>query len=296
MNGKREEDGRAGIDAGATLWKLARFFRRGEELELAAVPAGAVEAVRDRLAGWRPTQVHLTGGGAARLAAALAEPGTSAAVREVSEFVAWARGAPLLAARAGWVLPERYLLVSLGTGTSILEVTQGVATRVSGLTLGGGALLGLGRLLCRTDSFAEVAALAERGDRSRVDLTVGDVYPEGGIALDPRLTAASFAKVASEDPADLAQALVGLLGENVGISCAALARAMGLETLVVGGSAVSASPLLGEILRLAARVGGADAWLLPDGAFCGAVGAAALADVADVADGADIADGPGEPF
>ena len=272
--GSGQRGGRAGIDAGATLWKLAGFSRGGEELELAAVPAGAIAAVRDRLAGWEPTQVHVTGGGAARIAAAL----IGAPVQQVSEFAAWARGAPLLAARAGWVLPERYLLVSLGTGTSILEVAGGVATRVSGLTLGGGALLGLAQLLCRSDSFAEVAALAERGDRSRVDLTVGDVYPEGGIALDPRLTAASFAKVASEEPADLAQALVGLLGENVGISCAALARAMGIETLVVGGSAVSASPLLGEILRLAARVGGADAWLLPDGAFCGAVGAAALDD------------------
>ncbi|HEV7519428.1 MAG TPA: hypothetical protein VGR07_24315 [Thermoanaerobaculia bacterium] len=272
MSGKREEAGRAGIDAGATLWKLARL---GEELEMEAVPAGDLAAVRHRLAAWSPTRVHVTGGGAARIAAALGAAGL--AVQPVSEFAAWARGAALLAARAGWSLPERYLLVSLGTGTSILEVAGAVATRISGLTLGGGTLSGLARLLCHTDSFAEVAALAERGDRGRVDLTVGDVYPEGGIALDPRLTAASFAKVASRDPADLASALVGLLGENVGISCAALARARGMETLVIGGSAVSASPLLGEILRLAARVGGAEARLLPDGAFCGAVGAAALA-------------------
>jgi type II pantothenate kinase len=152
------------------------------------------------------------------------------------------------------------------------------ATRISGLTLGGGALLGLARLLCGTDSFTEIAALAERGDRTRVDLTVGDVYPEGGIALDPRLTAASFGKAAlSRDPADLAQAVVGMLGENVGLACAALARARGIETVVFGGSAVSASPLLGEVLRMASRVGGADAWLLPDGAFCGAVGAAVSA-------------------
>jgi type II pantothenate kinase len=139
-----------------------------------------------------------------------------------------------------------------------------------------GAIVGIAGLICHTDTLAVVAALGVRGDRTRVDLTVGDVYPEGGIALDPRLTAASFGKAASRDPADLAQALVGLLGENVGIACAALARARGIETVVFGGSALSASPLLGEILRLAARVGGADAWLLPDGAFCGAVGAAVL--------------------
>jgi type II pantothenate kinase len=273
---EREGAGPAGIDAGATLWKLAGR-PPGGGLEMESVPAGALEAVRDRLAGWAPTWVHATGGGAAQLKAALgAGVGGFGGVREVPEFAAWARGAPLLAARAGWTLPARYLLVSLGTGTSILEVDGPVARRVSGMSLGGGTLSGLARLLCGTGSFAELAALAERGDRARVDLTVGDIYPAGGIALDPRLTASSFAKVASEDPADLAQALVGLLGENVGISTAALARARGIDTLVVGGSAVSGSPLLGEVLRAAARVGGADAWLLPEGAFCGAVGAAAL--------------------
>jgi type II pantothenate kinase len=272
---------RVGIDAGATLWKLASLGgRRAPELQ--AVPAGDLEAVRGKLAAWRPATVHVTGGGTAGILSGLAppgkEPGEGMACAAVSEFAAWAAGAPLLAAWAGWTLPPRYHLVSLGTGTSILEVdgtSATPATRISGLTLGGGALLGLAGLLCGTDSFAEVAALAERGDRSRVDLTVGDVYPEGGIALDPRLTAASFGKATvSRDPADLAQALVGLLGENVGIACAALARARGIETVVFGGSAVSASPLLGEILKMAARVGGADAWLLPDGAFCGAVGAA----------------------
>jgi len=271
---------RAGIDAGASLWKLACLGGELDELELLAVPAGAPEAVEEvwgQIARWNPGAVRVTGGGAAQILAGLrnrTEPGPP--VGQVSEFAAWARGAPVLAARAGWTLPPRYLLVSLGTGTSILEVDGAAASRISGMTLGGGTLLGLAQLLCHVDSFAEVAALAERGDRTRVDLTVGDIYPAGGIALDPRLTAACFAKVASRDPADLAQALVGLLGENVGIACAALARARGIEILVFGGSAVSASPLLGEILRLAARVGGADAWLLPDGAFCGALGAAAL--------------------
>jgi len=262
----------AGIDAGATLWKLARMEE--DRLELESLPAGALAQVQERIAAWSPVRIHLTGGGAARIASSL----SGAPVQLVSEFEAWGRGAALLATRAGWTLPRRYLLVSVGTGTSVLEVEETVATRISGLTLGGGTLLGLARLLFDVDSFAEVAALAERGDRGRVDLRVGDVYPEGGIALDPRLTASCFAKAASRDPADLAQALVGLLGENIGLSSAALARARGIDTLVFGGSAVSASPLLGEILRLAAQVGGVDARLLPDGAYCGAVGAAAAGD------------------
>jgi type II pantothenate kinase len=271
MSDERDRTSRVGIDAGATLWKLAR---QGADWELAFLPAGAVGEIVRRLADWQPEAVHLTGGGAARIAAEI-----GGQVRQVSEFDAWVRGAVLLAARAGWTLPRRYLLVSLGTGTSILEVDGEAAARVSGLTLGGGTLSGLAKLLCGTDSFTELAALAERGERGRVDLRVGDIYPEGGIPLDPAITAASFAKaanLASGEAADVAQALVGLLGENVGVSTGALARAKGIETVLYGGSAIAASPLLGELLRLATQVGGAEAWLLEDGAFCGAVGAAAL--------------------
>lgn len=263
---------RAGIDAGASLWKLARVGEDG--LETALLPAGAVEEVRRRLGGWAPEQVLLTGGGAARLAVAL----DGVPVRQVSEFEAWARGAPLLAGRAGWTLPSRYGLVSLGTGTSILEVDGPAVQRVGGLALGGGTLLGLARLLCGVESFAEVTALAGRGERGRVDLLVGDIYPEGGIALPLDLTASNFAKLASREPADLAHALMGLLGENIGVACAAVAHARQIESLVFGGSALEDNPTLQEILRMAVEWSGREASFLPDGAFCGAVGAALSGD------------------
>jgi type II pantothenate kinase len=265
--GNPEESGRVGIDAGASLWKLARV---GKGLDLEILPAGAIEEVRHRIGGWSPERVQVTGGGAARVAAAL----DGMDVRHVSEFDAWARGAPVLAGRAGWTLPPRYLLVSLGTGTSILDIDGETVRRIGGMALGGGTLLGLGRLLCQAESFAEIASLASRGDRGRVDLLVGDVYPEGDIPLDPRLTASSFAKLASREPADLAHALMGLVGENIGIACTAMAHARAVETLVFGGSALEANPTLQEILRRTVEMSGGEARLLPNGAFCGAVGAA----------------------
>jgi type II pantothenate kinase len=260
--------GRVGIDAGSSLWKLARL----DGFETALLPAGAIDELGRWIAAWSPRQVHATGGGVARIASAL--PGVD--VRQVSEFAAWARGAAWLAERAGWTLPERYLLVSLGTGTSMLEISGASHQRVGGMALGGGTLRGLARLLCRVESFAEVTALAARGERGRVDLLVRDVYPEGGIALPPDLTASNFAKVASSEPADLAHALMGLVGENVAIACTAVAMARSLAVLVFGGSALEGNPTLQEILRQTVRMGGLEARLLPDGAFCGAIGAAAL--------------------
>ncbi len=263
---------RVGIDAGASLWKLAQMGDDGLELEL--LPAGAIEEFRRRVGGWDAEQVHATGGGAGRIAAALGVP-----VQHVSEFEAWARGAPVLAERAGWTLPQRYLLVSLGTGTSVLEIDSGsgAVRRLGGMALGGGTLLGLARLLCQAESFAEVAELASRGERGLVDLLVGDVYPGvdlAGIGLDPGLTASSFAKLASREPQDLAHALMGLLGENVAIASSAMAHARSVETLVFGGSALERNPTLEEIVRRTVEMSGREARILPDGAFCGAVGAA----------------------
>lgn len=270
---ERDRAGRAGIDAGASLWKLAFVpDNLPEDLEMELVPAGAADEVRRRIGSWGPRRVHVTGGGAARVAAAL----EGVEVEHVSEFAAWARGAEALAGRAGWSLPQRYLLVSLGTGTSILEIDGAAFQRIGGTALGGGTLLGLARLLCRAESFAEASALAARGERGRVDLLVRDIYPEGGIALPPDLTASNFAKLASQEPADLAHALMGLLGENIGITCTAVAHARSIETLVFGGSSLEANPTLQEILRRTVEMGGREARMLPDGAFCGAIGAALI--------------------
>jgi type II pantothenate kinase len=262
--------GTVGIDAGATLWKLVY---QAERLHMEVFPAGDLGSLEARIRAWSPSRICLTGGGALRVEAGL----DSARIQQVPEFDAWATGAPLLAERAGIELPTRYLLVSLGTGTSVLSVDHGEARRVSGTALGGGTLVGLGRLLMGIDCFEELAALARRGDRRKVDLLVGDIYPEGGISLHPDLNASSFAKLASREPADLAHALMGLVGENVGIICTVIAQAAGIRAVVFGGHTLAGNPALEEILRLVTSALGHPATFLADGAFCGAIGAARAA-------------------
>ena len=44
--------------------------------------------------------------------------------------------------------------------------------------------------------FDAIAALAQRGDRRRVDLLVSDIYPDGDFLLPGDVNAASFAKLA----------------------------------------------------------------------------------------------------
>lgn len=261
----------AGIDVGATLAKLA-VVAPGT-LETHVMPAAAFDAARAWVVARAPDAVMATGGGARGLGATLA----GRPVRIVPEFAAWAAGAARVAVADGVTLPTRYLLVSLGTGTSVLAVRGPDVVRAGGTALGGGTVLGLGRLLLGTSSFADLTALAAQGDRRHVDLLVGDLYGEHDLPLPADLTAASFAKLASTRRADVAHALMGLVGENVALLCGGFAGPAEAEAVVYGGSTLAGNPALVAIVRAITERFGHRALVLPRGAFCGAVGAAALA-------------------
>jgi type II pantothenate kinase len=265
-----------GVDAGASICKIAAW--RNSELITHTVPAGDAPGALACIGRLQPARVVATGGGAHRLIEALAErhPDRPAPFA-VGEFEAWGRGAPVLARCEGVSLAERYLLVSLGTGTSILRIEGRDVQRVGGTALGGGALLGLGELLLGVQSFAELAALAQSGDRRKVDLLVEDIYAGAAPPLAGKLNAASFGKRASRRPEDLAHALIGLVGENVGLICGHLSVLHDAAYILYCGSTLSENPALRRILSDVAERMGRRAMFLSRGAFCGAVGAATWA-------------------
>ena len=259
-----------GLDVGATLCKVAVV---GDSLLTEHHASRDLGAVRRRVETLAPERIVATGGGAGALAATLA----GHAVARVSEFDAWARGAPVVAEVEGVVLPERYLLVSLGTGTSILSIDGARATRAGGTAIGGGTALGLARLLLGVERFDDLTALAARGDRRRVDLLVSEVYRDMDATVARNLTASNFAKLDSTRPEDLAHALMGLVGETVVLVSLGLARAARTETVVYCGTTLAGNAPLRAIVEEIATFFGLAPLFLARGAYCGAVGAAALA-------------------
>ncbi|KAL7445646.1 hypothetical protein ACHAXH_009559 [Discostella pseudostelligera] len=122
-----------------------------------------------------------------------------------------------------------YLLVNIGTGVSILRVDgPREHERISGSTIGGGTYWGLCRLLTGSDSFRDVLDLAMKGDPSKVDMMVGDIYGKNSNALEKiglpsDIVASSFGKlVAKQNPSegikeeDLARALLLMVTNNIG--------------------------------------------------------------------------------
>mmetsp|Transcript_33269 Transcript_33269/g.38525 ORF Transcript_33269/g.38525 Transcript_33269/m.38525 type:complete len:902 (+) Transcript_33269:145-2850(+) len=122
-----------------------------------------------------------------------------------------------------------YLLVTIGTGVSILRVDgPRQYERISGSSIGGGTYWGLCRLLTDVEKFEDVLDLASRGNPTKCDMMVGDIYgdnPEAlsKLGLPSNIVASSFGKlVAKQDPAsglkqeDLARALLLMITNNIG--------------------------------------------------------------------------------
>jgi type II pantothenate kinase len=267
-------DRAVGVDAGASLVKLV--VREGSALTNELHPAAAFDTVAERIAQLGPKNLGLTGAGASALSGRVA----AQSVR-VTEFAAWGAGVRRLLATQRPEVGEPYLLVSLGTGTSVL-LAQGLGvSRVGGTALGGGTLMGLGALLLGSASFPEIIALAAQGDRRRVDLLVSDIYRPGEIALAGDATAASFGKPrlapGAASPEDLANAIMGLLGENVALICTGLAAAHDVRRIVYGGSTLRGNQALRAVLALITAAFGREPLFLDAGEFAGALGALELA-------------------
>ncbi|CCO28337.1 type II pantothenate kinase [Rhizoctonia solani AG-1 IB] len=142
------------------------------------------------------------------------------------------------------------LVVNIGSGVSILRVdASGQFERVSGSALGGGTLWGLLSLLTGATSFDEMLALSERGDHSKVDMLVGDIYgnESGGtdkLGLKANVIASSFGKVFKKGkgaergnfaPEDISRSLLYAISNNIGHIAYMNAEKYGLKRIYFGG-------------------------------------------------------------
>lgn len=267
---------RAGVDVGASLAKVALRDAQGR-LTLRLLPSTELEAVKAEVEASGAVTVGLTGGGAPEVEARLAETPL-----RVNEFAAWGSGVRVLLRQAALDFKEPFLLVSLGTGTSVMLVDGMAISRVGGTALGGGTVLGLGSLLVGQSDFGELCDLAARGTRHRVDLLVSDIYGPGEIPLAGDLTAANFGRMArpgAERPApeDLAAGIMALVGENVALVTGGLAGTSRVKRVVYAGSTLRGNSVLAEVLTNITTLLGNRSTVLADGEFAGAVGALELA-------------------
>ncbi len=153
-------------------------------------------------------------------------------------------------------------VVSVGTGTAVVAAWRGRGgirvKHVGGTGVGGGTLMGLGRLILNKTEPESILRMAEEGDLGRVDLSIGEIVGRGIGDLPPDTTASNFGKVGDQTrPEDAAIGIVNMISEVVGTVSYFAAKSEGLEDRIVLVGRLVEYPLVANaIIRTISLFGG----------------------------------------
>ena len=175
------------------------------------------------------------------------------------------------------------IIVTLGTGTSIILKTDGFK-HLGGSATGGGFFMGLIRLLFpETDvNFSEAIKYASKGDRYQVDLKVGDIYNIEDTRVDKlfrEFTAAALGKinessnVNSIKKENVVASLIGTIGENIGTIATLMAENHEVKNIIFCGGFLIGNKSLKQILSLLCKYKRIKPIFLNNSVFAGAIGA-----------------------
>lgn len=175
---------------------------------------------------------------------------------------------------------SRALVTSAGSGTAVVAVDGDAARHVTGTGVGGGTLVGLARLLCGTTDPRAIDALAASGRDAVVNLTIEDVIGGAIGSLPADTTAVNFGRVARHavdaTPADMAAALVNLVGQVIGVVTINAARAESMADAIIVGH-LTDLPSVRRVLGLVGRYYGATLTIPDDAGQATALGALLVA-------------------
>lgn len=193
-------------------------------------------------------KINITGGKNASFPDFFIHEGMRVEVVKHHEFASLARGASFLSGK------KEGLAVSLGTGTAMVRFFDDQWEHVKGTGIGGGSFIGLGKALLGTDSFLEIARLAEQGVAQNINLSVGDIVGSGIGSLSPETTASHFAKYShSSTQSDIAFGIASLVAESITSLAIEKAMRIGTDTIVVGGKFSGLSILQHQMQTLGSK-------------------------------------------
>ena len=179
------------------------------------------------------------------------------------------------AASASYICDEsRFIVVSMGSGTSFVEVEQGKPKHIGGSALGGGTILGLFKQMSLGGGWPQLRALAERGSLENIDLTVADVSDEPLPDLPMDTTVTNFGKLDHHaTPQDIALGLINLTLQNIGVMAYLAGSGRDIKTFVVIGR-MTTLPHVSEIFERLNKLYGVNFILAKQSTHMTAIGAA----------------------
>ncbi len=129
---------------------------------------------------------------------------------KIDEFIATGTG--------GYYLTDKkeVIVVSMGTGSFFVKVTETEMKHLGGVGLGGGTISGLSSIMLNTDDIHEIAEMSRKGNVAEIDLRIGDLAKEKLPGLNLEVTASNFGKADAQcKQEDIAAGIVHMVLENV---------------------------------------------------------------------------------
>ena len=125
----------------------------------------------------------------------------------------------------------------MGTGTSLVQCDGDDIRHIGGIGLGGGTLMGLSRVMLKTDDMKQIISLAMQGELSNIDLQIGDISPNPLPGLPKTATASLFGKARSNaGREDIARGIITTVLQTIGSSCILASLNSGIREYVLIGN------------------------------------------------------------
>lgn len=169
---------------------------------------------------------------------------------------------------------DRMVVVSMGTGTSIVKCDGEKIRHIGGIGVGGGTLQGLSRIMLKTDDIALVSELAKGGDLSKINVLIGDISakPLPGLPMDA--VASLFGNAKSDaSREDIALGLIWMVLQSICSASILSSMDNGIKDFVMIGN-LSMLPLCGEVFPACEKLYGVKFHIPKHSEFSTAIGAA----------------------
>ena len=110
------------------------------------------------------------------------------------------------------------MVVSMGTGTTLVQVNGEVISHAGGISMGGGTMQGLSRLLLNVRNIPNLIEMASHGDLSKVNLQIKDISKDVLEGLPMHATASLFGKAVNNQVSneDVAKGIIVMVLETIG--------------------------------------------------------------------------------
>lgn len=169
---------------------------------------------------------------------------------------------------------DRMIVVSMGTGTSLVKCDGESIKHIGGIGIGGGTLAGLSRIMLKTDDIKQITNLSKDGDVSKINLLIKDISakPLPGLPMSAVASLFSNAKTnASRE--DIAKGLIWMVLQCIGSATILSSLESGIKDFVLIGN-LSLLPLCREVYPAMEKVYGVRFHVPKYSEFCTAIGAA----------------------